>query len=112
MQWEEAKQQATIANADSGKTLTIGVSPNASQIPYADKPVGKSQASAIPFTPAEVNRKDDTGATVLMKAAANGNTNHVKELLAAGADANAKDNKGKTALLDAAVRAVSIASRR
>jgi len=46
---------------------------------------------------ADVNGKDQEGATALMHAAAAGNAEIISTLLAKGADINAKDKKGRTA---------------
>ena len=47
----------------------------------------------------DVNAKDKDGCTVLMHAAQNGSTDHLKALLAAGANVNVRDHHGKTALM-------------
>jgi hypothetical protein len=52
----------------------------------------------------DVNEKDKDGRTALIEAAATGNTDRVKSLIAAGADVNAQHNDGQTALMDAALR--------
>jgi len=51
---------------------------------------------------ADVNAKDNYGATLLMRVAMTGHTNTVELLLDKGANVNAKDNFGKTALMSAA----------
>jgi len=51
---------------------------------------------------AQVNAKDDSGATALLAAASNGRGETVKLLISAGADVNARNNIGRTALLSAA----------
>lgn len=51
---------------------------------------------------ADVNAKDDEGATALTAAAEAGNTAIVQKLLADGADVNSQDNDGWTPLMSAA----------
>jgi hypothetical protein len=51
---------------------------------------------------AQVNAKDDSGATALLAAASNGHGETVQLLISAGADVNARNNIGRTALLSAA----------
>jgi ankyrin repeat protein len=51
---------------------------------------------------AEVNHQDDHGATALMYAARNGDTQAVNALLRNGASVNIADNEGETALMKAA----------
>jgi serine/threonine-protein phosphatase 6 regulatory ankyrin repeat subunit B len=51
---------------------------------------------------ATVNHQDDDGATALMYAAGNGDTQVVNALLRSGASVNVADNNGETALMKAA----------
>ena len=51
---------------------------------------------------ANVNAKNEYGATALMAAAVNGHTEIVNALIKAGADVNTKDSDGETALMQAA----------
>jgi hypothetical protein len=50
---------------------------------------------------AQVNTKDDSGATALLAAASNGHGETVQLLISAGADVKARNNIGRTALLSA-----------
>lgn len=60
--------------------------------------VDDSTLDALLNAGADVNRKDGAGFTALMWAAVTGRTEHVKKLIAAGADVNARNNERETAL--------------
>ena len=61
---------------------------------------------------ADVNAKDNDGATALMLASQNGHLDVVQALLAKGADVNAKANDGVTALIRPPRTATSMWCRR
>ncbi len=72
----------------------------------ADTTASTPSATTSPASTAgsDVNAKDSNGDTVLMAAAAEGNIDRVKALIAAGANVNAQDNNTLTALMAAALK--------
>ena len=52
---------------------------------------------------ADMNAKDNSGKTALMRASMDGRAEAIDKLIEFGADVNAKDNSGKTALIRASI---------
>ena len=57
----------------------------------------------MPSARMRISEKDEGGHTALMRAALEGHTAAVKELLDKGADVNAEDHEGRTALMFAVI---------
>ena len=72
--------------------------------PTIDPPRPAISEEPKPALPVDVNAKDASGRTPLMRASLGGDSVAVKALLAKGADANAADNNGATPLMNAAHR--------